>query len=385
MVDVNPAMQVINPADLRGILSTPQTDIPLFYGDPSKDTVTPKFLMNRMLTAIATHNWTEAQAAGNFTLQLRGPALDWLEYIRDTEGIAVDTWATILPAFQEQYDLVIDTTTNVWNLTDLKHDNKEDPRNLVIKVSKIINEVKKSNTTFEFADAANYNAAAVRAILVQYDNHQTDHLKKTLLIKYLAPDYKNKVLARNPATLHEAKTIATEIWRRNNNGKAPTSNKAEVSAIREDSLTNFSTEALQNAINQKNSQTWREGNGNYQAQQNKKNKNKKKNGGQPQTSATPSAPAAASSSSDTRGNYKGTGPAIFCWYCKKIGHVQLKCHKRIEDNAPMTYKGKSVTSSSNKKVMAMSDFESTNERDDWNQKLRAQALLNPNESNQDFH
>ena len=49
-------MQVINPADLRGILSTPQTDIPLFYGDPSKDTVTPKFFMNRMITAIATHN-----------------------------------------------------------------------------------------------------------------------------------------------------------------------------------------------------------------------------------------------------------------------------------------------------------------------------------------
>ena len=125
-------MQVINPADLRGILSTPQTDIPLFYGDPSKDTVTPKFLMNRMTTAIATHNWTDAQAAGNFTLQLRGPALDWLEYIRDTEGINVATWATILPAFQEQYDLVVDTTTNVWDLTSLKHDNKEDPRNLVI-------------------------------------------------------------------------------------------------------------------------------------------------------------------------------------------------------------------------------------------------------------
>ena len=32
-----PAIQVINPANLRGILSTPQTDIPLFYGDPSKD------------------------------------------------------------------------------------------------------------------------------------------------------------------------------------------------------------------------------------------------------------------------------------------------------------------------------------------------------------
>ena len=146
---------------------------------------------------------------------------------------------------------MVDTTTNVWDLTSLKHDNKEDPRNLVIKVSKIINEVKKSNTEFQFeAVAAGYNAAAVRAILRDYDLHQTDHLKKTLLIKYLAPDYKNKVLARNPATLHEAKTIATEIWRRNNNGKAPTSNKAEISATKEDSLTNFSTEALQNAINQ---------------------------------------------------------------------------------------------------------------------------------------
>ena len=44
-----------------------------------------------------------------------------------------------------------------------------------------------------------------------------------------------------------------------------------------------------------------------------------------------------------------------------------------------------ITSSSKKKIMAMSDFDSTNERDDWNQKLRAQALLNPNEVGQDFH
>ena len=70
--------------------------------------------------------------------------------------------------------------------------------------------MKKSNTEFEFAAVAGgYNAEAVRAILRDYDNHQTDHLKKTLLIKYLAPEYKNIVLSKNPANLHEAKTIAT--------------------------------------------------------------------------------------------------------------------------------------------------------------------------------
>ena len=57
-------------------------------------------------------------------------------FIRDTEGIAVNTWATILPAFQEQYDLVVDTTTNVWNLTDLKHDNKEDSATWLLKCQK---------------------------------------------------------------------------------------------------------------------------------------------------------------------------------------------------------------------------------------------------------
>ena len=49
--------------------------------------------MNRIITAIENYNWTDAQAAGNFTLQLLGPALDQIEYIRDTEGIVVRTWS----------------------------------------------------------------------------------------------------------------------------------------------------------------------------------------------------------------------------------------------------------------------------------------------------
>ena len=49
------------------------------------------------------------------------------------------------------------------------------------------------------------------------------------------------MLSKNPANLHEAQTIATEIWCRNNNGKNITP-KAEISAIREDQSARFSTE-----------------------------------------------------------------------------------------------------------------------------------------------
>ena len=76
------------------------------------------------------------------------------------------------------------------------------------------------------------------------------------------------MLSKNLASLHEAKTMATKIWRRNNNGKSIAA-KTEVSAIREDQLSNFTMEALLNVINQKSNQTWGEGNGNNQAQQNK--------------------------------------------------------------------------------------------------------------------
>ena len=117
---------------------------------------------------------------------------------------------------------------------------------------------------------------------------------------------------------------------------------------------------------------------------NKTKQRRKKNGNQTQPAAA-SAPSTSQNTSETRGNYKGNGPPIFCWYCKRIGHFQLKCTKRIDDNAPMIFKGKPVTSNSNKKIMAMSDFENTSERDEWHKRLKAQSLINPNEAGSDFY
>ena len=50
---------------------------------------------------------------------------------------------------------------------------------------------------------------------------------------------------------------------------------------------------------------------------------------------------------------------------------------------------KLVTSSNNKKIMAISEFDSTQERDEWHKKLKDQALVDPNTGSdnlaQDFH
>ncbi len=65
--------QMVN--QLETIFSNPKADIPIFYGDKSKDSVTAKFMYDRIMIAQATYRWSDAATAGNFKLALRGKKL----------------------------------------------------------------------------------------------------------------------------------------------------------------------------------------------------------------------------------------------------------------------------------------------------------------------
>ena len=407
-----PAMNVINPADLRHILSTPLTDIPIFYGDEKKDTVTAKFLYDRMKLAVETNHWNDADAGGNFCLQLRGKALEWLEFVRDTEGKDVRLWSIISEAFKDRYDLAIDTITNVWDLTSLKHEEKQDPRELAVKVSKIINDVQASNSEFTYTVRNQYTAEQVRAIVKASEAHLMTHFKKTMLIKHLQPAIRDFVLSRHPINLEEASIAAVDYWKRKNNGRTDPP-KAEIAAITTDleSLANIPEEVLLFALNQRKNgnQNWRTGNGNDGSNKPQgKNKNKNKNKGNSSQNNGNQNQGAQSGNPSQQGNQEGAnkssnsqngqpngnngrqsgqqsgGRKIYCWYCKKIGHLQLICHKRIGDNAPLTYRNKPIMGQNNKAVMALSDLDSQDMRDEWMARLRTQALEDPNTQQGDF-
>ncbi len=95
--------QMVN--QLETIFSNPKA--PVFYGDITKDLVTAKFMHDRIIIAQATYRWSDAATAGNFKLALRGKAIDWLNYIKDTERVNVTLWSTIEPHFQSQYDIQV--------------------------------------------------------------------------------------------------------------------------------------------------------------------------------------------------------------------------------------------------------------------------------------
>jgi hypothetical protein len=63
------------------------------------------FMFDRIKIAQTSYQWSDAATAGNFKLALRGRAIDWLNYIKDTEIVDVALWSRIDPYFKTDYDI----------------------------------------------------------------------------------------------------------------------------------------------------------------------------------------------------------------------------------------------------------------------------------------
>jgi hypothetical protein len=89
---------------------------------------------------------SDSATAGKFKIALRRKAIDWLNYINDTEQIDISLWFRIEPQFKAHYDIQIQMVDNVWDFS--KHEERDDPANLKLEVSKLINNV--SSTAPDF-------------------------------------------------------------------------------------------------------------------------------------------------------------------------------------------------------------------------------------------
>ncbi len=106
----------MNVNELKALFSNPKADIPIFYGNHTKDSITAKFMFDRIKIAQATYHWSDAVTAGNFKLTLQGKAIDWLNNIKDTEQIDISLWSRIEPHLKSHYHIQIQTVDNVWEI-----------------------------------------------------------------------------------------------------------------------------------------------------------------------------------------------------------------------------------------------------------------------------
>ena len=80
------------------------TQLPLFYGIPSKDTIAPRHLIQRITFAARIANWnTDEKKIDNFYMLLRERALIWWEQL-EYEGINIAVWDTVKTEFLAAYE-----------------------------------------------------------------------------------------------------------------------------------------------------------------------------------------------------------------------------------------------------------------------------------------
>ncbi|MFN9938418.1 MAG: hypothetical protein ACK56I_02980, partial [bacterium] len=79
------------------------TDIPLFYGQPGRDTIAARLLIVRINDAGAIANWNNDRKLLEFKMCLRDKAIGWFEDLIENR-INVDDWDIVKAEFLETYE-----------------------------------------------------------------------------------------------------------------------------------------------------------------------------------------------------------------------------------------------------------------------------------------
>jgi hypothetical protein len=109
VVPPNPAAASNVPANLTQALNDHDhakrsTDIPLYYGQPGRDTIAARLLIVHVTDAGAIAGWDNARKLLEFKMCLRDKAVGWFEGLTE-DRVDTDNWDTVKAEFLETYEL----------------------------------------------------------------------------------------------------------------------------------------------------------------------------------------------------------------------------------------------------------------------------------------
>lgn len=307
------------------VIDREQSKIPLFHADPAHDSFQAEYWIDRLNRLQTANQWTDTQTLCHATNALRGDALHFIQYLINNfadQNAHTTNW----PLFKQQFLLSFGKlgrdTSSIANLAILQRSTES--------VQKFAHRV--AVTTNEFFDAVNIpdtpNFAAVAAhpgwdVILENDVAQAvitfyvrqtlqtlrNALDKTIFLNGLNSHINALVKNSAPATMTEAVETAVKIER---NRRGPIDHTIAL----EKSNAKPSAQAV-NAVRRGGSR----GRG-HSAPSSTRSEPAHTNGYRPPTNASKR--------------------VTDCWYCRKSGHVQRDCRKRIARGASTVPKPRSV-------------------------------------------
>lgn len=266
------------------------TELPLFFGNKSRDSISAPALLDRINTAAAIATWNDQRRCQEFYMILRDRALIWWNTLDDIEDFDKNDWAQVSQQFRNAYAPKFSAKTNCTNFGELYQKANESVQDFYLRVAEAFKNM--TDAKPEFIAAVRAPAGAARAdVKAEGVTDMSRFFLTQLFLAGLREEIRLRTMETGPERIQTAVETAREIETILADKKGP-SKGTMINSIQGE---NAPTETLEDdeieAIN---------------AIRAKKGKKPYKSG-------------------KGRSNVK-------CHYCKKMGHIQKFCYSRIKEN-----------------------------------------------------
>jgi len=296
-----------------------QTKIPLFHADPKQDSFQPEYWIDRLVRLKTANAWTDAQTTCNAINSLRGRSLHFVDFLEESFGD--QNPSTNWNLFKEQFLLSFGKkardTSSVANLAVMQRDSET----VQLFAHRVVVTTREFFQAMNAPDEPNFQVVAANpawAALAQDEQTQQmvrfftketaktirSFLNKTIFLNGIKKEINALVKNTHPTSWLEAVENAIKIDR---NMKGPIDHTIALEKDKSAASINYIKRG--GASTRGRGRGYAAGNGQGRGH--------------------------ASKSSATRANME-------CWYCRKPGHPQIHCRKRIARGADMVSRPKSV-------------------------------------------
>ena len=208
--------QVVQAALLNHDRVRRTTDIPVFHGRQSKDTIQPQQLIERLEKAARVAGWDQDQRkCDEFSLSLRDNALSWYNTLDNIIDFDKNNWAELKKKFLEAYAPKYSAKALCICFQDLRQKNDENVQDFYNRVSDTFRnayEVKPAHTiTYTGTLPGTATQAECNEVLKQGVKRMQLLMLNTVFLGGLKEEIRNRVLESGPTEPDESVKAAREI------------------------------------------------------------------------------------------------------------------------------------------------------------------------------
>ena len=325
--------QVVPGANGNMDLKIQQTKLPEFWGQKEKDSILANEFVKRVDKLKSANNWSEKVAFDNVGLALKGEANVWLDSqvtLKHIEGDR-EQWSIIRPYFKEEFATESDDKLILDGLAHMAMRPTENVRSFFGRLNAVNKVIKDAYDSYTIKPAApvpdnNGNITMPLANFQAYQKALIDNVMEFNILNQfraaLLPELRRVINLQPIETLDldTAVRLATIELRSRDESKG----SSKIQAVQQDEQ-----DDNVEAITQNRQQRFAPSNQQSRGQQNRQNYRPQNNYRPNNQQQWRSGPNTNSGPGNNSNRNKTT-----CIFCKKLGHRQEDCRKRINANQP---------------------------------------------------